>query len=596
MKGLAAFLAAIAVSVAAVSTAEVHPVSISNSIVRKTEARAQRILHTLDEIVYWEGWENGDLSDWIPSDGLWRIEQDTSSTNGTLVIVCNDSTTGLYPPGVTTTLTSPLIDLRSISGGWLAANLMISGYLPRQQTYPDCDWWKIEVSRDSGVTWCNAFNPTCDSMGTDYVFSDCPSQWQDFFEPFFFTPLMGYVIQLRLYFQSNLDTLVDSGLRFDNVILEYWPPAVNDISCYSLQVRYPNLVNRPFRITAYFRNESVGTLHDVQTWWRVIGNPWRPFFGVFSLPPGEMISRDTALALSISGTYAIQARSGYGGDQNPANDTTTVESVVVWPAGSDILIGYDNRTMSRSLDYSPGSGPLVHFTPVRDSVVGLCYRLDRIRARFSAEQTGDREMRWHVYRDAGGSPGEEILDTVIVVHSYETGPESQREVTFPADLYPWWYEDFWVWLEVTNDTEPEHFPQILGENAEPWPDIHYYVWNGDGTPTPSAYFYQIQAVIIDCLPVSDDAMPIPITARLEQNYPNPFNSRTYIRFDVPKSGLVTIDVCDLLGRHIATLTERTFPAGRQSVVFDASTLGSGIYFCRMRAGDYNDIRKMVLLR
>ncbi|MDD5087327.1 MAG: T9SS type A sorting domain-containing protein [bacterium] len=596
MKGL--FISVgILIALAAISfAAEDHSFSTTRFLDRGTEMRVNRGGHSLDEIVYWEGWESGSLSGWTPSDGLWRIVRDTSATNGTLIVVCNDSTTGVYPPGVATTLTSPFLDLRSVSGGALVANIMFSGYLPSQQTYPDCDWWMIEVTRDSGATWCNAFNPTCDPIGVDPVFNDCPSQWQEFFEPFFFDSLMGCVIQLRLCFQSNLDTLADSGLRFDNVIFEYWPPYVNDISCYSLQVRYPNAVNRPFRITAYFRNEGINSLNDIQAWWRAGENPWRPFYGVFALSPNETVFCDTMLTVITEGAYTIQARSGLWGDQNPANDTATVASVIVAPEGAELLIGYDNRTMPRSFNFAPGSGPLVHFTPVRDSVVEQSYRLDRIRARFSEDQAGDREMRWHVYRDAEDIPGEEILDTLIVVYSHETGTGSYKDVSLPVNVNSWLDEDFWVWLETTNDEEPEHFPQVLGEDAEPWPDIHYYAWNGDGEPTPTAFFCQIQSVILDDLPITDDPNPIPESARLKQNFPNPFNSQTCLHLELSKSCRVTLAIYDVLGQRVSTLLDQTLPSGSHSAVFDANALPSGLYFCRMNADDFTETIKMLLLR
>ena len=89
---------------------------------------------------------------------------------------------------------------------------------------------------------------------------------------------------------------------------------------------------------------------------------------------------------------------------------------------------------------------------------------------------------------------------------------------------------------------------------------------------------------------------IPDKFSLSQNYPNPFNPATTINFSIPKSGLVTLKVFDVLGQEVATLVNDPKVAGTYSVNFDGSTLTSGVYFYRIEAGDYIDVKKMVLLK
>ena len=102
--------------------------------------------------------------------------------------------------------------------------------------------------------------------------------------------------------------------------------------------------------------------------------------------------------------------------------------------------------------------------------------------------------------------------------------------------------------------------------------------------------------------------------RLDQNYPNPFNPKTVVSCSVPPSagrdlvsngvrdGQWTVDskvrlvVYDLLGREVAVLAEGRYPAGRYSFTFDGSGLASGIYFYRLTAGAFTDVRKMALVR
>jgi subtilisin family serine protease len=84
--------------------------------------------------------------------------------------------------------------------------------------------------------------------------------------------------------------------------------------------------------------------------------------------------------------------------------------------------------------------------------------------------------------------------------------------------------------------------------------------------------------------------------RLEQNYPNPFNPTTTIEFSIPSSAFVHLAIYNLLGERAATLVDRELPAGTHRVEWDAAGLQSGVYFCRLSAGKFTEVRKMILLR
>jgi predicted lipoprotein with Yx(FWY)xxD motif len=99
----------------------------------------------------------------------------------------------------------------------------------------------------------------------------------------------------------------------------------------------------------------------------------------------------------------------------------------------------------------------------------------------------------------------------------------------------------------------------------------------------------------------------PLALNLEQNYPNPFNPSTKIRYQIPLSppllkgegaagGFVTLKVYDILGNEVETLVNEYKPAGRYEVEFNRDNLVSGIYLCRMQAGNYISIKKMMLLK
>ena len=83
---------------------------------------------------------------------------------------------------------------------------------------------------------------------------------------------------------------------------------------------------------------------------------------------------------------------------------------------------------------------------------------------------------------------------------------------------------------------------------------------------------------------------------LLQNYPNPFNPTTTIRYDIKTKDNVELKVFDLLGREIATLVNENQTPGTYEVVFDATSLPSGVYFYQLKAGNFVETRKMVLIK
>lgn len=83
---------------------------------------------------------------------------------------------------------------------------------------------------------------------------------------------------------------------------------------------------------------------------------------------------------------------------------------------------------------------------------------------------------------------------------------------------------------------------------------------------------------------------------LGQNYPNPFNPRSTIRYNIPLSGNVSLNVYDVIGREVGNLVNEMQRAGRYSITFDASTLASGMYIYKLRSGEFTQTKKMILVR
>jgi len=98
----------------------------------------------------------------------------------------------------------------------------------------------------------------------------------------------------------------------------------------------------------------------------------------------------------------------------------------------------------------------------------------------------------------------------------------------------------------------------------------------------------------------DRAITAPIYA-LSQNYPNPFNPSTRIEFSLPASTHVNMDIFNILGQRVRTLVDEDRPAGVYAVVWDGidqdgGQVASGLYFCRLIAGDFVQSKKMLLTR
>ena len=83
---------------------------------------------------------------------------------------------------------------------------------------------------------------------------------------------------------------------------------------------------------------------------------------------------------------------------------------------------------------------------------------------------------------------------------------------------------------------------------------------------------------------------------LSQNYPNPWNPTTTIKYSIPKSGLVTLKVFDILGKEISTLVDENQSPGTYSVDFQGANLPSGIYFYKLQAGSYSETKQMILIK
>jgi photosystem II stability/assembly factor-like uncharacterized protein len=96
--------------------------------------------------------------------------------------------------------------------------------------------------------------------------------------------------------------------------------------------------------------------------------------------------------------------------------------------------------------------------------------------------------------------------------------------------------------------------------------------------------------------ITNEETELPKDFNLSQNYPNPFNPNTTINYSLAKAGSVRLIVYNAIGSKVATVVNEYKPVGNYSVQFNKSNLPSGIYFYKLEAGQFSQVKKMILLK
>jgi hypothetical protein len=109
----------------------------------------------------------------------------------------------------------------------------------------------------------------------------------------------------------------------------------------------------------------------------------------------------------------------------------------------------------------------------------------------------------------------------------------------------------------------------------------------------ATYNHELPYTVTSVEPITTS---IPDKFYLSQNYPNPFNPTTTIKFGLKKDALVEMKVFDVVGKEIVTLINAQYKAGYHSIEFNGTNFASGIYFYKIKAGDFTEVKKMVLIK
>ncbi|MBX2976964.1 MAG: T9SS type A sorting domain-containing protein [Ignavibacteriaceae bacterium] len=166
--------------------------------------------------------------------------------------------------------------------------------------------------------------------------------------------------------------------------------------------------------------------------------------------------------------------------------------------------------------------------------------------------------------------------------------------------------------ETASETNNKGFEvERLSSVSDSWLKIGFVEGKGNTTETSNysfrdneklsgKYSYRIKQIDFDGTYSHSELVEvdfgIPTEFGLNQNYPNPFNPSTTIEFQVPSDSNVEIKLYDVLGNEVSTLLNEKREAGIHSINVKLNNLGTGVYYYRMSAGNFNQVKKMLLIK
>jgi hypothetical protein len=261
--------------------------------------------------------------------------------------------------------------------------------------------------------------------------------------------------------------------------------------------------------------------------------------------------------------------------------------------------GYESSYSNEEWAYTklvyPGSNLVVNGNFARD----LYYwdeTVDEDYAYADIYVTENEELRIEIY-DPGSQPGH------IQVKSDGFDLELWKEYIFEFDGYA--RSTRYLDAEVIQDgrnisnrgstllrTFKDHFEQsfVVEEESELKAKV---VFSAGGN---SHDIFIDNVSVKEVVTSIDSEEHVPYIFSLKQNYPNPFNPKTLINYQLPKTSNVEISIYNLLGQKVAILIDEKQNPGNHQVKWDASGFASGIYLYKIEAGEFQDVKKMILLR
>jgi polyhydroxybutyrate depolymerase len=201
----------------------------------------------------------------------------------------------------------------------------------------------------------------------------------------------------------------------------------------------------------------------------------------------------------------------------------------------------------------------------------------------------------------GGTPGKFAIEDMLNFWVQNNNCALNADTSSLPDLDPidGCTVDKICYTNCSDEVQVLFYKVIYGGHA--WPGGDEDVWGGNGNMnmdiSSSAEmwnFFKNYTIPDSILGIKNNYNNKPEKFSLVQNYPNPFNPSTTIQFQIPKSQFTTLKVYNILGKEVYTIVSRKLNPGNYTYTFDGKSLASGIYYYHLTAGEYKEVKKMIL--
>ncbi|NNG26605.1 MAG: T9SS type A sorting domain-containing protein [Ignavibacteriaceae bacterium] len=223
----------------------------------------------------------------------------------------------------------------------------------------------------------------------------------------------------------------------------------------------------------------------------------------------------------------------------------------------------------------------------------MTHFVDHIYGEVYADRTRYGGFAWNEEKGSDWKAGYHSTETGYYTYLYGSLFYTYEPVTLHYNYEPLNYKREFILTPLAIKDSNLIISQVLKDgqvysNFDPYDRILTLPANEEG-------HFEVTYQPVNTSGVSDEYVLLD-EFELYQNYPNPFNPTTIIKYDINELAVVELTVFDILGREIVMLVNEEKAAGRYEIVFDASSLPSGVYFYQLETGSFVETKKMLLLK
>lgn len=286
------------------------------------------------------------------------------------------------------------------------------------------------------------------------------------------------------------------------------------------------------------------------------------------------------------GDYWIQHTDSISGEYQPTTFRKDIEAI-------DLILGEEYFRLSQAMTADDGSSESTWYSWIREDSAGMLLGGFGVTSFVDSVTIFYPPLLWLPNEIVNVGHAWEFNAPEMGGHFFFAIGSITDTVEIPAGTF---FDCIRIYGLIV-DTSGDSTQMNLFHHAEGIGEVSNILYN-----VSLGYFklelieYYVQLSVDD-----NTATGVPIHFSLRQNYPNPFNPVTTIQYELPQRSDVQITIFDLLGRKVTTLVSETQDAGYKSVLWDATNdqgqpVSAGVYFYQVKAGDFVQTRKMVVLK